>query len=273
MKRSRILLVFVIAAVALSSCRKVPRSGKVDFQSQNDSVSYALGYIEANNFKKNFDKYPFEMDSIAKVKLAKALAETKLAEKYRNFRIKQFETINDEIFYKGFINELAYGKSYFSEMSADMFLRKVYGEINARKDSIRKELGKANLAKGVKFLEENGKRKEVKQTESGLQYEILKDGNGPKPEKKSQVKCVYHGTLLDGTVFDSSKERGDTTAFYVNRVVKGWTEALQLMPEGSKWRVYLPAELAYGERGSGDKIGPNEALIFDIDLVEVVKKK
>jgi FKBP-type peptidyl-prolyl cis-trans isomerase FklB len=273
MKRRSLIIAFLAVIVSFSACTKVPKSGKMKLANSVDSVSYALGYIEAGNFKKNFNQVPFEMDSTAYVHFAKAVAKTKLSDRYTEFRVNQFKEINEEAFYKGFLNELAYGKSYFSEMSADIYLRKIFEQNKAVKDSIRKEEGNANLEKGRKFLEENKAREGVVETESGLQYEIIKEGNGPIAGERDQVKCVYHGTLLDGTVFDSSKERGDTTAFGVKRVIKGWTEALMLMPEGSEWRLYIPGDLAYGERGSRDKIGPNETLIFDINLVEVVQKK
>jgi FKBP-type peptidyl-prolyl cis-trans isomerase FklB len=271
MRRSSLIIAFLAVVVSFSACKKVSRSGKVKFTSSTDSVSYALGYIEANNYKKSFNQLPFEMDSIAKINFAKAIAKTELSKRYTDFRKNQFKELNEEIFYKGFINELAYGKSYFTEMSADLFLRKIFEENKAIKDSIRKELAKDNLKKGQEFLLENKSRNEIVETESGLQYEIIKTGNGKTAQAFDRVKCVYHGTLLDGSVFDSSKERGDTTSFGVNRVIKGWTEALQLMPEGSEWRLYIPADLAYGERGSGEKIGPNETLIFDLNLVEVIE--
>ena len=272
MRRSSIICAFLAAIVSFSACRKVPRSGKMDFKSSIDSVSYALGYIEANNFKKTFEQVPFLMDSMTFVNFAKIMAKTQLTEKYSDIRIKQFNGFNEDAFYKGFVNELAYGKSYFSETNADIYLRKIFKQQKAIKDSLQKEIGKANLLKGKNFLTENKKHKGIKETESGLQYKIIKEGNGKIAANTDWVKCVYHGTLLDKTVFDSSKERGDSTSFAVNRVIKGWTEALQIMPEGSEWRLFIPSELAYGERGSGDKIGPNETLIFDINLVEVLDK-
>ncbi|MPQ47788.1 FKBP-type peptidyl-prolyl cis-trans isomerase [Marinifilum sp. N1E240] len=269
MKKSSIVLALLAAVVFLGACNKVPRSGKMNFKTQMDSVSYALGYMEGNNFKKTFERVPFEMDSMTFVNMAKTVAKTKLTKQYTNYRIKQFDNFNEDAFYKGFLNEVAYGKSYFTQMSADIFLRKVLNEKKALKDSLKLEKGKIALEKGVKFLEENKKKDGVKVTESGLQYEIIKKGNGNIPVRIDRVKCVYHGTLLDGTVFDSSKERGDTTTFGVNRVIKGWTEALQMMPEGSEWRLYIPSDLAYGQRGAGENIGPNETLIFDLNLIEI----
>ncbi|WP_372752149.1 FKBP-type peptidyl-prolyl cis-trans isomerase [Labilibaculum sp.] len=273
MKQNRIILVLLALVLSFSACRKVDRSGKMEFQSSTDSISYALGYIEATNFVKMMEKTPFQFDSIEQVQMAKAIAKTQLAKKYKDFRTSQFDSINSEAFYKGFINELAYGKSYFTNTKADFYLRKMFKQKKEEKEAIRKELGEKNLAKGEKFLENNRTKEGIHVTESGLQYEILTEGTGKIAEKSDRVKCVYHGTLIDGTVFDSSLERGDTTSFRVNRVVKGWTEALQIMPEGSKWRLYLPAELGYGEKGNGEKIGPNEALIFDLNLVEVVENK
>lgn len=270
MKTRTIFLAFLALSLSFSACNKVPKSGKVKFKSQNDSVSYALGYIEANNYIKSFEQIPFEIDSMGKVHLAKALAKTKLQERYLKHRSEQFDNINVDIFYKGFLNQLAYGKSYFDERGADMYLRNIFNKKKAEKDSIKIELSKAQLLKGQKFLDENKMREGVKVTESGLQYEIIKEGKGNLPKAVDRVKCVYHGTLIDGTVFDSSKEAGDTTTFAVNRVIKGWGEALQLMPQGSEWRLYIPASLAYGERGAGDKVGPNEALIFEVNLVEVM---
>lgn len=273
MSRTKIILAFLTVVVCASACKKIPRSGKVNFKSSTDSLSYALGYIEANSFKKNFEQAPFQIDSIDYINIAKAIAKTNLTKRYSDFRIKQFDELNEEAFYKGFVNELAYGKSYFSELSADIYLRKIFEQKKIVKDSLRKEQGKTNLLNGKKFLEKNKKRKEITTTESGLQYEILKKGTGKKALATDKVKCVYHGTLLDGSIFDSSKERGDTTTFGVRNVIKGWTEALKIMPEGSEWRIYIPSELAYGEQGKGEKIGPNETLIFDLNLIKVIEKK
>ncbi len=130
---------------------------------------------------------------------------------------------------------------------------------------------KDKIEAGKKFLEENGKRAEVTTTPSGLQYEILVKGNGKIPTRANTVKAHYHGTLLDGTVFDSSVERNQPFETQVTRVIKGWTEALLMMPVGSKWKLYLPYDLAYGERGAGGSIGPYETLIFEIELLEIVK--
>lgn len=139
-------------------------------------------------------------------------------------------------------------------------------------DYFTKVQAKANEEKieaGKKFLEENSKRDEVITLESGLQYEVLKAGEGAKPTPNDQVTTHYHGTLIDGTVFDSSVERGEPATFPVSGVIKGWTEALQLMSVGAKWRLYVPSDLAYGERGAGAQIGPHTTLIFDVELLKI----
>lgn len=135
----------------------------------------------------------------------------------------------------------------------------------------RTESAAAAKGKGEKFMAENKKRSGVKTTESGMQYEILKEGNGEKPKATDQVTVHYHGTLIDGTVFDSSVKRGQPATFPLNGVIKGWTEIVQLMPVGSKWKVVIPPELAYGENGAGNTIGPNETLIFEIELISIKK--
>lgn len=132
------------------------------------------------------------------------------------------------------------------------------------------EMLNRNLDTGRAFLEENGKQEQVISLPSGLQYEVLVEGNGAKPKATDKVKCHYHGTLLNGTVFDSSVERGQPAVFGVNQVIKGWVEALQLMSVGSKWRLFIPSELAYGEQGAGGSIEPNATLIFDVELLEIV---
>lgn len=143
--------------------------------------------------------------------------------------------------------------------------------LNAYMKKKSEEKSKAQIEKGKKFLEENGKRPEVVTLPSGLQYEIIKEGTGEKPTINDKVTTHYTGKLIDGTVFDSSVERGQPATFPVSGVIKGWTEALQLMPKGSKWRLYIPYDLAYGERGAGGKIGPYETLIFDIELLDINK--
>ena len=142
-------------------------------------------------------------------------------------------------------------------------------EMQAKQLKSREEgLGK-NKAEGEKFLADNKKKAGVKSTASGLQYTVIKDGTGKTPKATDTVSTHYRGTLINGTEFDSSYKRGEPAEFPVNGVIKGWTEALQLMKEGSKWQLYIPSDLAYGERGAGKDIGPNSTLIFEIELLKV----
>ncbi|MBC9912198.1 FKBP-type peptidyl-prolyl cis-trans isomerase [Chitinophaga varians] len=147
-----------------------------------------------------------------------------------------------------------------SEMSISNYLQQLKAEKVAK-----------NREASDKFLAENKTKPGVVTLPSGLQYQVLKEGNGPKPTINDKVKTHYHGTLIDGTVFDSSVERGEPISFPVSGVIRGWTEALQLMPVGSKWRLFIPSDLAYGDRGAGAKIGPGAALVFDVELLDIVK--
>ncbi|HWN88649.1 MAG TPA: FKBP-type peptidyl-prolyl cis-trans isomerase [Chitinophagaceae bacterium] len=126
---------------------------------------------------------------------------------------------------------------------------------------------KNNMEAGEAFLTENGKRESVVTLPSGLQYEIITQGDGPKPSAHNTVTCHYHGTTIKGEVFDSSVRRGQPASFPLNGVIKGWTEALQLMPTGSKWKLYIPPQLAYGNRSISREIGPNSTLIFEVELI------
>ncbi len=137
-------------------------------------------------------------------------------------------------------------------------------------EKLQKERGSKAKAAGEKFLAENKAKEGVVALPSGLQYKILKEGNGPKPKASDTVKCHYEGRLTDGTVFDSSIRRGEPAEFPVGGVIQGWVEALQLMPVGSKWQLYIPSELAYGTHGAGQAIGPDETLIFDVELLAIV---
>lgn len=135
---------------------------------------------------------------------------------------------------------------------------------------LRAEKAAENLKAGEEFLAKNKNEEGVVALPSGLQYKVLREGSGEKPGPASTVKCHYHGTLIDGTIFDSSVQRGTPAKFPLNMVIKGWTEGLQLMSEGSKWRFFIPADLGYGNRQVSAQIGPNSTLIFDVELLEVM---
>ena len=145
--------------------------------------------------------------------------------------------------------------------------------INDYMSAAQSKKGEASKTKGAAFLAENKKKKDVTTLPDGLQYEIIKQGTGVKPTTTDKVKVHYHGTLMDGTVFDSSVQRGEPATFGVTQVIKGWTEILQLMPVGSKYKIYLPYDLAYGDKGAGGQIGPYETLIFEVELIDIVKEE
>ena len=152
----------------------------------------------------------------------------------------------------------------------DQAMQEAFAVIRDRMQAKEAEAAKGQTEAGDKFLAENAQRDGVTVTESGLQYEVLSAGDGDKPSASSTVRVHYHGTLIDGTVFDSSYDRGEPAEFPVNGVIAGWTEALQIMPAGSKWRLAIPYQLAYGERGAGGAIGPYQALVFDVELLAII---
>ncbi len=180
-----------------------------------------------------------------------------------NLKTSGVENINYEDFNEGLKAVFSGEDTKMTTQEANHLLQEFFTVLQNKQNGAKIEEGKA-------FLAENAQRETVTELESGLQYEILKEGNGPKPKATDQVKCHYHGTLIDGTVFDSSVERGEPAVFPVNGVIQGWVEALQMMPVGSKWKLFIPSELAYGERGAGQAIAPHSTLIFDVELLEIV---
>ena len=152
---------------------------------------------------------------------------------------------------------------------AQTLVQNFFQEQEAKQQAATAEAGKAAKAAGEAFLAENGKKDGVVTLPSGLQYQVLKEGDGKKPSATDQVVCHYEGTLIDGTVFDSSYQRNQPATFGLNQVIPGWTEGVQLMQEGAKYRFFIPYDLAYGERGAGAQIPPFAALVFDVELIEV----
>lgn len=152
---------------------------------------------------------------------------------------------------------------------AQTLVQNFFQEQEAKQQAAAAEAGKAAKAAGEAFLAENGKKDGVVTLPSGLQYQVLKEGDGKKPSATDQVVCHYEGTLIDGTVFDSSYQRNQPATFGLNQVIAGWTEGVQLMQEGAKYRFFIPYNLAYGERGAGAQIPPFAALVFDVELIEV----
>lgn len=152
----------------------------------------------------------------------------------------------------------------------DMSIQEAQGLINDYFQQLQEKAYEQNIKEGKSFLAENAKRPEVKTTASGLQYEVLTEGNGNTPKASDRVQVHYHGTLINGNVFDSSVNRGEPATFGVTQVIQGWVEALQLMPVGSKWKLYIPSELAYGAQGAGQSIAPHTTLVFEVELLAIV---
>jgi len=232
MKNSIIYGLVIVLALS-ASCQQGGKTVKLE--SNVDSVGYAIGILVGSNNLKQLDAAP-DGASINKESMAAAFKAASMGE-----------------------------EAVITEEQAQAIVQKFFegaGEREAQK----------NLEEGNAFLEKNKAREGVTTTESGLQYEVLTEGTGEKPAATDQERVNYHGTLIDGKVFDSSVDRGEPVVFGVSQVIPGWTEALQLMPVGSKWKIYIPAEIGYGERGAGGDIGPNAALIFEVELLEIVKQ-
>ncbi len=223
----------LLSGIAMMSCQQNSTVGNVDLKTDTDSVGYAIGILVGANNKQQIENAPGG------------------------------ENISIEAMTSGFRSAILGEETQITREQADSIVRGYFekaGQAQSQK----------NLEEGNAFLEQNKQREGIKTTESGLQYEVLKEGTGRKPSADDQVKVHYQGTLIDGTVFDSSIERGEPATFGVSQVIPGWTEALEMMKEGAKWKIYLPASIAYGERGAGQDIGPNSTLIFEVELLEIL---
>lgn len=175
------------------------------------------------------------------------------------------DTINADLVAKAFEDVMSSGTLAIDNEAGQQILQSYFQRLSMKKMNVAKEKGEA-------FLADNAKQPGVVTTGSGLQYSVITEGTGAKPTINDEVKVHYHGTLIDGTVFDSSVERGEPISFPVSGVIPGWTEALQLMSVGSKYKLFIPYQLAYGERGAGQQIGPYSTLIFEVELLDVIKK-
>jgi FKBP-type peptidyl-prolyl cis-trans isomerase len=226
------LLLAVTTVVATTSCQKAGLGKKMSLKTEVDSASYAIGVIIAQQNKMGLQQYPGG------------------------------EQIDKEILAKSFQLFLGGDSAQMTPSEANEILGKYF-------EKMRVKVAQENLEAGNAFLEKNKAKSGVVTTPSGLQYEIIKEGTGPKPDSASTVKVHYHGTTIDGKVFDSSVDRGEPVEFPVTRVIPGWTEALLMMPVGSKWKICLPANIAYGEQGAGANIAPNSALVFEVELLEI----
>ena len=290
----KIVLFAAVAAMGLASCTS--QAPKANLKSDIDSLSYMIGVNQGNGLSEVATTH-MGIDSAYVAEFLKGI-EAGAAEgasatnaKALAFVIgKQIGLQASGLMFNQ-INGNIFGKDSETSLSKDNFLAGLLAVannkavvtttdaqafINAQLDAIKEKATEKqyadNKAAGEKFLAENATKEGVKTTESGLQYKVIKEGQGEIPTKESTVKVHYKGTLIDGTEFDSSYKREEPTSFRADRVIAGWTEALTMMPVGSKWELYIPQELAYGSRQTGEHIKPFSALVFEVELLEIEKK-
>ena len=224
-------LIICLGAVCIASTGLA--QDKAQLKDQKDKASYSIGYDIGETFK------------------------------------KQNVELNPDTLFSGLKDALAGKEATLSKEDREKTLQAFQKEMMEKQIAASKEAATKNQAEGEKFLAENKKKDGVKTTASGLQYKVLKEGSGAAPKETDTVVTNYKGTLIDGTEFDSSYKRNEPATFPVNRVIKGWTEALQLMKPGAKYQLFIPSSLAYGERGAGQLIGPNATLIFEVELLSI----
>ena len=286
-----VLFAAIVAAMSMSSC--TPQAPKANMKSEIDSLSYMVGVTNAQGLKdflvgrmgidlKYMDDFYRGFQEAAQ-KLSPAdkayMAGLQIGQQVGN---DAFEGISRQLFDNDSLQSL--DKNNFlagfiagAEEKAGISMQEAQEYVQTHADAIKAKAMEVkyadNKAAGEKFLAENASKEGVKTTASGLQYKIIKEGKGEIPTDSSTVKVHYKGTLIDGTEFDSSYKRNEPTTFRANQVIKGWTEALTMMPVGSKWELYIPQELAYGARETGRDIKPFSTLIFEVELISVENKK
>ena len=286
-----VLFAAIVAAAGLASC--TAQAPKANMKSEIDSLSYMMGVTNTQGLS-DFAAQRLGVDSanyadfvrgiqdgihkannkekayIAGVQIGQQVG----GDMFDNINLQLFgndstQTLSKDNFLAGFIAAVKNG-AVASVEDARTYVETHTDAIKAK--ALEAKYGE-NKAAGIKFLEENKTKEGVVTTESGLQYKVIKAGNGEIPTKESSVKVNYKGTLIDGTEFDSSYKRNAPATFRADQVIKGWTEALTMMPVGSKWELYIPQELAYGSRETGSLIKPFSTLIFEVELLEIEKKK
>ena len=231
MKKLSFLVVAAALLMSAGSCKST--CGNANIKTEVDSMSYAIGVAQGGGLAQQLTSIPGG-------------------------------EVNKEALIAGFTQALREKETKMTAEEAQEFLQTYFQNVTVKEAAKNKE-------EGEKFLEENGKRNGVITTASGLQYEVTTEGTGKRPTLSDKVSVHYHGTLIDKTVFDSSVDRGQPVEFGVTQVIPGWTEGLQLMPVGSKYTFWIPAELAYGENGMGGAIKPNSTLIFEVELLSIVE--
>ncbi len=218
-------------------------------------------FYRLTNFKQNFERKIKKMDKVSYA-LGMGIG--------RQLNDMGAESLNIDDFAQAIKDVLAGGKTQLDAYEAQVIVQEFFQKQEEKQRASVAERHKALKAQGEQYLAENGKKDGVVTLPSGLQYQVLQEGNGRKPKATDQVKCHYEGMLVDGTLFDSSIQRGEPATFPLNGVIAGWTEGLQLMQEGAKYRFFIPYHLGYGERGAGASIPPFAALVFDVELIEVI---
>jgi len=227
------------ASKTSTTTAKKPSPAPLVLTTQKEKASYAIGMDLGKNMQENLKKNEVDVDP--------------------------------DLIVRGMKDVLAGGKPLLSDEEAKTALTTLTNDVRKHQQEVFEQAKIKNKNEGDAFLAANKEKPGVVVLPSGLQYKVLQEGTGPKPTASDNVVCQYRGTLLDGTEFDSSYKRGKPATFNVGQIIKGWTEALQLMPVGSKWQLYIPSSLAYGERGNGP-VGPNSTLIFDVELVSIEPK-
>ena len=280
------MTVALIAAIAFSSCDS-NKTSLPTLKTQIDSLNYAFGvangdgiknyYIKGDSAKKSIAtlmagikegmKGKVEKENTELVDLGNKIGSSLKDQKKSGLMGDSTLKVDIKLIKQGLVNGMKGSKIQMNPQQAQEYLQKTMSTLQDKK---MERLYGVNKTAGEKFLADNAKKPGVITTASGLQYEVIKKGNGPLPSDTSKVKVNYHGTLIDGTVFDSSVDRKEPIVFKANQVIKGWTEALKLMPVGSKYKLYIPQELAYANREQG-KIKPFSALIFEVELISIEK--
>ena len=232
------LLFAVTVLFALNGCNQGGGSGATDpiksLDNNKDSVSYSLGYDIG-----------------------------------RSIGTQSSEDLDMRAFASGFQSGYEQNEALMSDSEMQAVMQKFRMRLMQEQQAKQQQAGQENKEKGEQFLKENLDKAGVQETDSGLQYKVLEEGDGKSPKPTDRVRVHYTGTLIDGTKFDSSYDRGQPAEFKLNQVIKGWQEGLQMMKVGGKWKFFIPSELAYGQRGSGQAIGPNETLIFEVELLGI----
>ena len=285
-----VLFAAIVAAAGLASC--TAQAPKANMKSEIDSLSYMMGVTNTQGLS-DFAAQRLGVDSANYADFARGIQDgihkSSKQEKAYIAGIQIGQQVGGDMFEQ--ISLQVFGNDSTQTLSKDNFLAgfiaavkngavvsvedaRTYVETHTeaiKAKALEAKYGE-NKAAGIKFLEENKTKEGVITTESGLQYKVIKAGNGEIPTKESSVKVNYKGTLIDGTEFDSSYKRNAPATFRADQVIKGWTEALTMMPVGSKWELYIPQELAYGSRQTGEHIKPFSALVFEVELLEIEKK-